>query len=926
MADDEQPTAEQKLNAISVRRTPASVPWEAYGSPQGQPGGTGEPWMAFQQPASPSEPASGPWETFKAAATPLLKQAVEPFTSYPDTYTEMRQEAQKKMGEGVEQLGTPGERLKGAFNTGIGALQYTMSPIDAAVRSIAGRPIERATGIPKEYTEFATELAIPGIGLAGTAKGKAALRPLENILSPETVSPIAGEAAGSIRSAGGTAARETAQTEAAVEPFHAKINALPVPDRLNFIDYVEGRSGKFAGLSMRDPELQSLANTLKGAFDNRMARIQALPSTAQASFIEDYFPHFWQDPKKAAAVGQNFGGGVAKQGSGASLKKRTVPTVADGLAAGLVPVTSNPIEATLRYVRSMDHFIAAQEVLDTAKAQGQIRYFKPRVMGASGHPESFQGIPDGWVPVKGRGATRPDGSQAYAPEDWARVYNNFIDRGIHKNEDWGRIYDALQSTSNSITALELGLSGFHAFTMANEAIISGVAKGISELAGGKPIKAVGSISTAAIKPVTSVMRGKKMEQVYLKSSPGTPDLRKITDLLEKAGARAVGSRHAPDYRFSAMGSYWTAFKRGALRQQMTDSLANMKARPVVGTGQEAARLIGRTMETVAQPLFQTYIPRLKNGAFYDTMKMWLDANPKATQEQEVAMARRIWDSIDNRFGEMVQDNIFWNKTLKQVAQLGMRSYSWNLGTVREIAGGVRDLARNPSKLSPTSADYSPKAAYVVAMPIVVATLNAAYQYLMTGEAPESVDDLVAGRTGGTVPGFGARTNRQIRLANRAPLPEGQRQKALPRLPNDDDVATVDERVSMPGYQKDVIGWYLDWRQEAANKLATGPRTGVVDPLRDADWKGDPVFHEGTPWLQDYFSHVLQAMGPISIKSILQGRKKGSEIGPMQSLMGLRSAPAAIQDPEGYQKGMHVIKQQREKIEQNREKKQNRLYE
>ena len=37
-----------------------------------------------------------------------------------------------------------------------------------------------------------------------------------------------------------------------------------------------------------------------------------------------------------------------------------------------------------------------------------------------------------------------------------------------------------------------------------------------------------------------------------------------------------------------------------------------------------------------------------------------------------------------------------------------------------------------------------------------ATANAVYQYLKTGQAPESVDDLVAGRTGGTAPGFGGR--------------------------------------------------------------------------------------------------------------------------------------------------------------------------
>ena len=112
------------------------------------------------------------------------------------------------------------------------------------------------------------------------------------------------------------------------------------------------------------------------------------------------------------------------------------------------------------------------------------------------------------------------------------------------------------------------------------------------------------------------------------------------------------------------------------------------------------------METVAQPIFEKYIPRIKNGAFYDTMHDWLEANPNAPHEAQVAMARRIWDSIDNRFGEMVQDNIFWNKTLKQTAQLGMRSYSWNLGTVREIGGGAISAVKDPSRLSMKSPNYA----------------------------------------------------------------------------------------------------------------------------------------------------------------------------------------------------------------------------
>jgi hypothetical protein len=708
-------------------------------------------------------------------------------------------------------------------------------------------------------------LGLPGIGFTKLPQGKAVLRPIEKIFSPGTISPEAGAAEGALRAAGGQAAQSTAQTAATLEPFHKVVNAMPDANRLSFMDYVEGST---QGPLTQD--LQSFANVLRGAFEKRMTKLQALPSTAQAQFIADYFPHFWKDPKAASNFAETFAG-YGKQGSKASLQKRTMPTIADGIKAGLEPLTTDPIEATMRYVQSMDRFIASTEVLDAAKANGTIRYFRPKVMGASGNPEGFK-VPDGWVKLNGRGSVNATGAQAYAPADWARVYNNYIDQGWNKSEAWGPVLNAAQGASNAITAMELGLSGYHAVTMAQEAVISEVAKGISQIVGGKPIRALGTIASAAVAPIRSAMQGSKFEQVYLGRTPGTPDFRRIVDLGVQAGMRAVGKGHAPDYRFSAAGSFWTAFKRGAFKQEMSASFSSIKG--PFSAAREAGKTLGRIMETVAQLVFEKYIPRLKNGAFYSTMHDWLQSNPMASYDEQVKAARMIWDSIDNRFGEMVQDNIFWNKTLKQTAQLGMRSYSWNMGTIREIGGGVRDIAR----VATGQGEWTPKASYVVALPIVVGTLNAAYQYLKTGISPDSVDQLVAPMTGGDAPGFGGR-------------------------------GTVPERAMGPGYQKDVLGWYHDWKQEATNKVATGPRM-LYEGVMGQDWRGDPIAQPGADvptWLSDYFNWVVQSLGPISGRQLMRGEKTGSNISTLEMLLGIRPAAPYLQDPEGYERGMAAIR-------------------
>lgn len=101
-------------------------------------------------------------------------KALSPITSYPATYDRMNKDAREQVSHGVDQLTASGngawETAKGAGNVALGGLGYVASPISAAYRSIAGQPIEDVTGIPREQTEFALQLATPGIGIGGAAK------------------------------------------------------------------------------------------------------------------------------------------------------------------------------------------------------------------------------------------------------------------------------------------------------------------------------------------------------------------------------------------------------------------------------------------------------------------------------------------------------------------------------------------------------------------------------------------------------------------------------------------------------------------------------------------------------------------------------------------------------------------------------------
>lgn len=113
-----------------------------------------------------------------------MEAALSPITSYPETYMGMVKESQHQMSRGVDQLRTAadgsdimgypvpaGERAAnvayGAGNAALGAMGYVGAPINAALRTVVGKPIEDITSgvVPKELTEFATSLMIPGIGM-----------------------------------------------------------------------------------------------------------------------------------------------------------------------------------------------------------------------------------------------------------------------------------------------------------------------------------------------------------------------------------------------------------------------------------------------------------------------------------------------------------------------------------------------------------------------------------------------------------------------------------------------------------------------------------------------------------------------------------------------------------------------------------------
>jgi hypothetical protein len=740
---------------------------------------------------------------------------------------------------------------------------------------------------------FAGGGIIPAVKASPIGVGIGKAFGIEEAISPGEIN-WAQKGKADIREALGQAARESASTRAGMEQYEKQLIRLPPNEQLDLLGYMQGRS---KGAKISDPVLQPVADEFRKQMKLRDAAIQRSEKFHDAGLQEDYVTQYWQDPHKARAFMNRW---ISKQGSSGYLKQKKHPTIAEGIQAGLTPKTTNLFEIAMHYVTNTDKHLNLNEMLSAGKQDGYIKYFR----------KGSERVPDGWLPLNGHLVEKqtPKGTMVgHAPAGWAKIWNNYVSQGFHAHDFGGKAYDTFRFASNIASQAVLSLSGYHAFTITMSAIGSEYSRAISQVIGGLKTTAKGGwqrdakeilrgtklageglarIPTAPAAPVTTYLKGKKAQQVYLGRAPGVPDFRHIVDVATRAGGRFVGKSHAPDYQFSSAGSYFSALRRGSLKLELRDAMKHIKEAPIpaLETGRKTVEAIGRAMDTISDPLFKEYIPAVKAGTVTEELGSWIKANPLSTPEEQMVMGRKIVDSVDDRYGEMIQDNVFWHTLAKQSATLAMLSYSWNFGLGRTYIGGPIKAATTGGKaFDITSEKFDPRVPFVLGYVLANATAAGVYQYMKTGKPPESAEDLVLPQTGGHVPGWGGG-------------------------------APVTERAILPGHIKDAFGWWYNVvgayssqtpgaaSQEAYNKLNPLFRMGV-DLARRKDWADQPFVRPDPTvpqWLFDYFNHFVSDLEPISGERFLRGEKRGSGMGIGEEVSGIRQAPSWAQDPKGYQ--------------------------
>lgn len=755
----------------------------------------------------------------------------------------------------------------------VGAVRVPRIPEAPVTEAAKAVPRAKAPAAPKD-----TALAIPEkpATTGGAFDDLVPKKPVEGIqrtvakiFAPSTLSEEAGATARISRRVQATRQLEADQAANTLLKHESKVGNLPVEQQRSLIQYVEGRS-KQPKLRLADPKMQAAADTMRDVYGGYRKRIEYALGEDGPTFINDYYSHLWKE--KPSQVADTLNTFMSRQGSGRSLKARSIPTIEEGIAAGLTPRVENPIQATILYAQNMSRYLATHDFQNELENAGQLKWHAPGQQ------------PAGWAPIDGirseraRGGFVPEGSNTgdyvggilqkrYAPEDVARIYNRAYSRGFESG-DARDVWVGMREASNAMTMLKLGLSGYHGLTMANEAVISEAARGVGAAARGKFGTAAKALGGAVAAPVRSAVRGQRMGRELLGVRAPDAFSEKVNAAYVRSGGRLKMDQI---YRARASGSFYQALKRGTLKRELGDAAKRIYGDnpSMLDRAKGVIDLAGDTIQAVSAPLFEDYIPAVKRGAFAHHMEDFLHENPMASQDAIDHYATKLQDTIDNRFGELVQDNMFWHRQMKQLAHVIMLSPGWNIGTVREIVGGLADMPGSAKSLI-RGKGISMRTGYVAALAGVTALEGAIITYLATGSAPKG-RDFLAGRTGGT-----------------------------------DVTSGEPERVMLPGYQKDVYAvteavhnGSAGVLQELNNKLNPALST-AIDELSNKDWRGLPIRRPPgvapSPEDPSPMDDVIERFSPISIGQ-LGKRKVGTNIPAAAAVLGVRPAPGYITSPE-----------------------------
>jgi hypothetical protein len=496
------------------------------------------------------------------------------------------------------------------------------------------------------------------------------------------------------------------------------------------------------------------------------------------------------------------------------------------------------------------------------------------------HPSLVRGARIDTVPLEGKHLL----GYLAAPKPVARLLNRYLSPGLQQKP----IYRGVRFFFNALNQAQLGLSAFHAVFTGIDAMISRGALGVYQIANGTQ-KADGllKVLTGPAGAAIALVRGQKMleaaglaRQIFGSSLTGeiAADVKATIE---------AGGRFRQDANYvAAAKARWISALRAALGE-----LEHGRPGAAAKQAYSAAwRTPFAAIEAAAGPIMEWWVPRAKLGLFAEMARVEVERLGEDATRSEIRRAlARAWDSVDNRMGQLAYDNLFWNRTIKDILLISVRSLGWNLGTFRELGGGIFDVLTLPKRLGGAGGGKLPpqppagampgeegeepakrrvdlrapwfthRMAYLLYGSFLMGLVGATVHYLLTGKNPKDAKDVYFPETGGK---------------NRDGSPE---------------------RLALPSYVKEPVAWYKHPWETFVGKLNPGlhaieniwnnrefPNTRIYDT-------SDPVFKRGL----DILKYLGRQTVPIGMRGLTERVNPESALPRGGRAFGLIPAPGYV---------------------------------
>lgn len=479
-----------------------------------------------------------------------------------------------------------------------------------------------------------------------------------------------------------------------LEKMKRDFYGMPEKDRILFISRM--RSGE--GQSTQ--KLDDYAYTLNGIFDEAF---KGLSKISDINMLDNYFPQFWKRPDDYSRfVEAHRKNNAPIEGSADFLKERMINDLADGINAGLVPVSTNPAILAQLYLRNSAKYQMAHALLSDLVRKGLAM---PGVQSQNGIFNSITGekIPasfeEGSYSIfknfarqyykmeakAGRGektittrtgdvTIKPYGGKIYVPPETNEALGSIFGKGL-MNTNFDNIFRAVGNMGNHLNFMQLALSGYHMLTTTGNFIGTHMGMAISELLGGKVGSAAIDLGKAVAFPY-SIAKAFKHYQDLIKSNDAGMYNDPALKMLIEAGGRL---RPDPIYRDN-----W----RNTLLKNYSELKNGDETNKMWGTAKVLGDSFMAIMTSATDAIMEHWVPVLKMQAFTDLAQSELMLIKPASDMERMQLLQDAYTHIENRFGEMDYNRLFMNRAIKEGSFLMFRASGWTIGVMKEGAGAL----------------------------------------------------------------------------------------------------------------------------------------------------------------------------------------------------------------------------------------------